>query len=141
MSRIAPTSAYLIVVHHGMLGIGSPDITESLDEALDAFCEAIDGENPVEAWLVHFDGQPSKNVTQGFLAAWAVRRFASNTESERAEYSLPMCREWNRSGSALSAAQEAERAWDEADRIAAEESLDHARQESLSSIFIERKAS
>ena len=141
MSQIAPTSAYLIVVHHGRLGIGSPDITESLDDALDAFCEAIDSKSPAEAWQVHFDGRPATDETRAFLAGWCSRQHRGVSASTQIDLARPMWREWNRSGSALSAAREAVAAWDEADRIAAEESLAHERQESRSDIFIERKAS
>ena len=110
------------------------------DDAYEQFCDTLDMGLDAKAQRVSLTGNLPADMTEAFLAGYLGRIFRGS-HSARADFEAPAWREWNRSGSALSAAREAVAASEEADRIAAEESLAHERQESLSSIFIERKAS
>lgn len=64
-----PPVLYLVARDYGALGIGSPDITASRDEAYDHFTCATDAGEPVGVWqITTVDGLPGSvtDVTDGF---------------------------------------------------------------------------
>ncbi|QBX34615.1 hypothetical protein E4191_07735 [Paracoccus liaowanqingii] len=64
-----PPILYLVVRDYGTLGIGSPDITPSRDEAYDHFTCATDAGEPVAVWqITTADGRPARttDVTDSF---------------------------------------------------------------------------